>query len=447
MIGMNQLQSRGATLLLCMTDIPKLCCRLLIKGEISLSKKTLTMVILSVISLMFLSGIVFVTVSYARGASQKTDSDAVATIAPTPIDRENDYTYNPPGNDDNNTKPIDTEEDTDEPFIPATEMDLDPSSITVFVNKEFSLPKNYKPEDLVIPDIFFDLVYYDERTMMRAEAAAAIERLFYAAKNEGFELSGVSGYRSYARQKNIFITNILTKGKEHTLKYSAVPGTSEHQTGLTMDVSCEALGHDLSSKLAELPEGIWLAENAHRFGYIIRYPQGKTDITGYSYEPWHIRYVGKGLAKYLYENNLTLEEYYNYVPSPDFDFELLYADLINITPSPSVFPIDGDGIIVGENGEIIEGELGEEAKPTEPGLQPTKVPENEDEELPSPTPTIKPSVAPSITPSLTPSIAPSITPTITPGDELEDDTTNGTPPNTENTPKGNNSDGITNSDH
>lgn len=358
-----------------------------------MSKNTLTMVILSVISLFFLSGIVFVTVSHARGAaSQNTDSDSVIDPSTNTIDRDNDYTYNPSDNDDDNSKPVDTDLPIEEPFIPATEMDLDPASITVFVNKEFALPKDYKPEDLVIPDIHFDLTYYDERTLMREEAAEAIERLFIAGQNEGYELSGVSGYRSYTRQKKIFTTNILTKGKEHTLKYSAVPGTSEHQTGLTMDVSCEALGYDLSSKLGEIPEGIWLAENAHRFGFIIRYPKDKAEITGYAYEPWHIRYVGRGLANYLYENDLTLEEYYNYVPSADFDFELMYADLINITPSPSVFPIDGEGIVLGENGEIIESELGEE---TTPSPTPTKKPDIPNGDIsPTPTPTVTPTIAP-----------------------------------------------------
>jgi len=205
---------------------------------------------------------------------------------------------------------------------------------------------------------------------MRADAAKALEELFAAAREAGYELSGVSGYRSYSRQRQIFINNILTKGKEHTLKYSAVPGASEHQTGLAMDVSCKSLGYDLDTGFSETPEGKWLAQNAHLYGYIIRYPKGKAHITGYAYEPWHVRYVGKGLAKYLYENDLTLEEYYNYTPSKDFNFEKKYAALINITPSPapSIEPEEIDGIIVDENGEIIDQETDIDPIPTEDPL-------------------------------------------------------------------------------
>jgi D-alanyl-D-alanine carboxypeptidase len=287
----------------------------------------------------------------------------------------------------------------EEPFIPATELDLDPSSITVFVNKEYTLPKRYVPKELVPVNVYFHLVSYDERTYMRPEAARALEKLFAAAKEAGYELSGVSGYRSYARQHQIFTNNILTKGKEHTLLYSAVPGASEHQTGLAMDVSCKSLRYDLSTRFSETPEGIWLSQNAHLYGYIIRYPKGKGNITGYAYEPWHIRYVGKGLAKYIYENDLTLEEYYNYTPSKDFDFEAKYADLINITPSPlpsltpsiSPAPSDMDGIIIDENGEIINGEFFPGLSPTtkpeisaSPEVSLTPVPEEEKDEQPTP---------------------------------------------------------------
>lgn len=387
-----------------------------------MNKKTLSLVIISVLSLILICGIVIVSVSYARGASSQEDvfSDGVVTSTPDENDdRGNDYTYNPPTEENNNSNPVVTDEPLDEPFVPATEMDLEPSSITVFVNKEFALPKDYKPEDMVTPNIFFDLTFYDERTLMRKEAAEAIEKLFAAASNEGYTLAGVSGYRSYNRQKKIFTDNILTKGKAHTLKYSAVPGTSEHQTGLTMDLSCASLNYDLSSSFAGTPEGQWLADNAYRFGYIIRYPEEKSDITGYAYEPWHIRYVGRGLAKYLYDNDLTLEEYYHYTPSEDFDFEELYADLINITPIPSSFPIDGDGIIIGENGEIIDGELGTQptgsVTPTPTvTVNPTYTP------TPTPTPAITPTLAPTLPPTPTPAITP--TPTITPTPDPQEGT-------------------------
>jgi len=332
-----------------------------------LNKKTFIIIISSAVSLILICGVVFLSLHNSRSKAFASSDGSIYT---TPVANDgwedDDTNITPTGSAGD---PIPTEPTiTEVPFVPATEMDLDPSSITVFVNKEYSLSKDYKPDDLVVPNIYFDLVYYDERTLMRSEAAAAIEKLFQAAQLQGYELCGVSGYRSYARQKKIFTENILTKGKDHTLKYSAVPGTSEHQTGLSMDISSKALKYDLSSAFVDTPGGRWVADNAYRFGFTIRYPKGKAKITGYAYEPWHIRYVGLGLAKYLYENDLTLEEYYHYVPSKDFNFEALYADLINITPIPTGgFPMDGDGFVLGENGEIIEGELGDQVTPPKDG--------------------------------------------------------------------------------
>ena len=112
-----------------------------------------------------------------------------------------------------------------------------------------------------------------ERKYMRKEAAEAIERLFAAALEDGYTLYAISGYRSYERQKEIFLNNIVHKGKKHTLRYSAAPGTSEHQTGLAMDVSSKSVRYKLVTSFAKCNEGKWLAENAHRFGFIIRYPK------------------------------------------------------------------------------------------------------------------------------------------------------------------------------
>ncbi len=281
------------------------------------------------------------------------------------------YTYIPPvfEYDDNNQIEDVTNMDeiipTEAPWTPATQMDLEPSSITVFVNKEFALPEDYVPKNLEIPNVLFDIEGYDERKLLRPEAARALEQLFAAAQADGYTLYGVSGYRSYARQTMIFKDNIVKKGKKHTLKYSAVPGTSEHQTGLAIDVSTKQMKYRLVTTFANSPEGKWLAEHAHTYGYIIRYPKNRSNITGYAYEPWHIRYVGKDLAQYLYINDLTLEEYYRYTPSEDFDFEKQYAELINYTPpiTPTPIPdetisplpgdLDGDGIVDDLDGDGI----------------------------------------------------------------------------------------------
>lgn len=224
------------------------------------------------------------------------------------------------------------------------ELDRDPESITVLVNKELSLPDDYVPKDLVVPNTKFSITYYDEKKLMRKEAAEALEELFIAAEQEGYTLYGISAYRSYKRQYDIFTNNIKKKGFDHTLKYSAKPGYSEHQTGLAIDVSVKSIKNLLDSSFSNTPEGMWLDNNAHLYGYIIRYPENKTSITGYSYEPWHIRYVGVSLATYLYDNDLVLEEYYSFEPNIDFKNEIRYDNLMDfgidiadvIEPKPPV---------------------------------------------------------------------------------------------------------------
>jgi D-alanyl-D-alanine carboxypeptidase len=183
------------------------------------------------------------------------------------------------------------------------------SAIEVIVNKQRNLPADYEPDDLVVPDIPFSFSGDDPKKQMRKEAAEAIEQLFAAAKEDGIELAGVSGYRSYARQKAIFEANVQKKGEQEANRVSAYPGQSEHQTGLTMDVSSKSVNYALEEEFGESKEGKWLAEHAHEYGFIIRYPKDKEDVTGYVYEPWHIRYVGKELAAAVYESGLTLEEF------------------------------------------------------------------------------------------------------------------------------------------
>ncbi|HEX3022070.1 MAG TPA: D-alanyl-D-alanine carboxypeptidase family protein [Lachnospiraceae bacterium] len=203
-------------------------------------------------------------------------------------------------------------------LVGSVSLDTDPESITVFVNKEYSLPADYVPSDLTIPNVPFNFDYTDEKKMLRKEAAFALEDLIRAATDDGLSIYGVSGYRSYKRQEQIYNKNIATKGALYTNRYSAKPGFSEHQTGLSIDVSAKSIAFRLDESFASTPEGKWLENHAYEYGFIIRYPKDKSDITGYSYEPWHIRYVGKELAEYIYTNKLTLEEFFNYTPSISF---------------------------------------------------------------------------------------------------------------------------------
>lgn len=186
-----------------------------------------------------------------------------------------------------------------------------PDSYTVLVNKQYNLPDDYEPTDLVIPNVLFPFKEYNQKKNLREVPAHALEELFEQAENEGIILYAVSGYRSYQRQKSIYNSNINNHGQEYTDKYSAKPGHSEHQTGLAMDVSCPSVGFDLVESFGETKEGIWLKDNAHRFGFILRYPKGSESIVGYCYEPWHVRYVGKDISLEIYEEQITYEEYVN----------------------------------------------------------------------------------------------------------------------------------------
>lgn len=176
---------------------------------------------------------------------------------------------------------------------------FDPSSLTVCVNRKSTLSSDYKPTDLVLPDV--RAVNSSNRLYMRKEAASALEELFKAAEDENYYLYAVSGYRSYSYQKSIY---------NPYSGYSAPAGAIEHQLGLAMDITLAKYNGTLSVDFGNTKEGKWVKENAHKYGFIIRYLQGKEDITGYNYEPWHLRYLGVDLATELYEKNITLEEYY-----------------------------------------------------------------------------------------------------------------------------------------
>lgn len=146
---------------------------------------------------------------------------------------------------------------------------------------------------------------------MRADAADALEALFLAAKADGVRLSTVSGYRSFSKQNTLYDRKVRNAGTATANSLVAQPGSSEHQLGLAMDISTSG-SSSLNGRFAETSEGQWVAANAHLYGFIIRYPLGMEDVTGYSYEPWHLRYVGKAYAKAVYESGLPLDLYVSY---------------------------------------------------------------------------------------------------------------------------------------
>ncbi|MNC15253.1 D-alanyl-D-alanine carboxypeptidase [compost metagenome] len=190
----------------------------------------------------------------------------------------------------------------------------EPDSITAMINKQYKLPDGYKPADLVYPDVPFIFSEKIEKRMLRKAAADALEKMFAGAKEDGVHLAGVSGYRSEATQTQLFNNYVKKDGEEKARTYSAVPGHSEHQTGLAIDLSGTDGTCAAESCFAGTEEANWLAAHAAEYGFIIRYPEGKQAITGYMYEPWHVRYVGKDIAASIAERGITLEEYYDAVP-------------------------------------------------------------------------------------------------------------------------------------
>lgn len=201
-----------------------------------------------------------------------------------------------------------------EDSVPAFYQDIiqveNPDSLSVLVNKNYSLPEDYEPDDLVFLEVpLYNNDKNNEANYLRKEAADALKELFTAAKKEGYELIARSGYRSYATQASLYERYVEQDGVEAADTYSARPGHSEHQTGLTIDVTSDTVHGGLTELFGETEEGKWVAENAYRFGFIVRYPQDRTAETGYQYEPWHLRYVGVQAATEIYQDQLILEDY------------------------------------------------------------------------------------------------------------------------------------------
>ena len=173
------------------------------------------------------------------------------------------------------------------------------------VNRDYPIAADYVPPDLV--KVRVSAVNSD--VSMRAEAAQALADLFAAAREEGgYQLVAVSGYRSYGQQASIHERKVKSAGKKAALRLSAPPGCSEHQLGLAMDLGCKETTA-LTERFGQMPEGRWVAENCHRFGFIIRYQAEWEEITGYAYEPWHIRYVGVEHARRIHELDIPYEYY------------------------------------------------------------------------------------------------------------------------------------------
>ena len=196
----------------------------------------------------------------------------------------------------------------------------DPQSPWIVVNKQRPLnPIDYVPTDLVAPK-FGVLNANPYGRKLRKEASTAAYRLAMAMNAEGKgSLIIQSAYRSYAEQKTIHARQVERYGLKAGEALAARPGYSEHQTGWAMDVSARGQGCQIRVCFGQTKAGSWLVQNAYKYGFIIRYPNNGTPTTGYQYEPWHLRYVGKGLAKVMHDDRVTiLEKFFKLPAAPNY---------------------------------------------------------------------------------------------------------------------------------
>lgn len=179
-----------------------------------------------------------------------------------------------------------------------------PDSITCLVNKYRYLSENYEPKDLVDMEDGYANNKYGTKKMLRKEAYEEFKKMVDTAKKEGISFYAESSYRTYKYQEDIYNSYVKASGKAEANKYAAVPGYSEHQTGLAVDLA------NIWTIKKDSDEYRWINNNAHKFGYIIRYKDGKENLTGFNAEAWHIRYVGKKAAKIIHDKDITFDEYY-----------------------------------------------------------------------------------------------------------------------------------------
>ncbi|WP_210135260.1 M15 family metallopeptidase [Staphylococcus sp. GDX8P80P] len=163
----------------------------------------------------------------------------------------------------------------------------------LIVNKTTTLPPDYNPGE-------------------NPRAQRALQRMFADAGKEGVNLYQMSGFRSYQTQVSLYQQYVARDGEQAANRYSARPGTSEHQSGLSYDVGGIGSNCNLRECFGDTNEGQWIARNAHNYGFIVRYPKGKEQVTGYQYEPWHLRYLGKDTATKVAQSGKALEEYVHY---------------------------------------------------------------------------------------------------------------------------------------
>ena len=191
------------------------------------------------------------------------------------------------------------------------------SSLWVLVNKRNPLsPRTYAPSGLVVPSM-----PYADNHRLRSDAAGALSRMAAASYAEGAGRVGIdTAYRSYATQKALYDKYLALRGRTWTDTWYMRPGYSEHQTGLAVDLL--PIGRSncrINDCIDETPQGVWLARNAWRFGFVLRYEKGRTSVTGMGFEPWHFRYVGGPIARAYRDGGWhTYEQFLGQPPAPTY---------------------------------------------------------------------------------------------------------------------------------
>ena len=191
----------------------------------------------------------------------------------------------------------------DMPFYKGTESSPYLNKDYILVNKYLYLDKDYVPNNLEN----LDEIYSKKNMKLVKIAKDMFEKMYYAAKKDGYIIRVMSSYRSYNYQLSLYNNYKKNSSKEEADKYSARAGYSEHQTGLCVDIDDNKLNYENFDKSNSY---IWMKENSYKYGFIERYPKDKEKITVYNYEPWHYRYVGIDIAKFIHDNKITFDEYY-----------------------------------------------------------------------------------------------------------------------------------------
>ena len=235
---------------------------------------------------------IFVVYNYKNDqVNSATDEQPKTTETNDSTEKDSSATEEPENTPET---PAESEQQPDENgYLPNQTLPTEPTYINgiLLANKIYPLPSTFAPEE-------------------NPEARQALNQMLAAAKQQGFDLVAFSGYRSFEYQTTLYDNYVKRDGQAAADRYSARPGYSEHQTGLAFDIG-ERGKEDvwLTAEFGETPAGQWLFAHAQEYGFILRFPQNKEDITGYMYESWHYRYVGKDIAKEITKQNITLEEY------------------------------------------------------------------------------------------------------------------------------------------